>query len=178
MAQLINERLAQVECVLDEADVGGFAGAVAHHDLDDVEAEVDARVVEKSKIVESDAAHVALLLAVHSLAGSAKLHALARLDFDDHQPVLVPAHEVDFTRAGLESFHENLVAVTAQIAGREFLPTFTERHLGGGIDRELAQPVPSHATTSRSRTKPGEVPLDRLERPAPRLKSFAVNRAR
>ena len=52
--RLVNERLAQVECVLDEADVGGLALVLAQDDFDDVEPEVDRRAVEESKVAEGE----------------------------------------------------------------------------------------------------------------------------
>ena len=141
----IHKRLGQVECVLDEADVRRFASTVLQDDFDDVEPEPDTRMVEQPEIVERDAAHVPLLVAGHRFARRAVVIVLAGFDFDEDEPFAVPAHDVNLTGAGLEPADEDAIAVPAEIPGGEFLAAFAKRHLGGGVDSEFAQPVPSHA---------------------------------
>src|SRR6266850_3101799 len=117
----INERLAQVECILDEADVAGFLRAVGNDDLNDVEAEMNPRVAEQPQIIERSFADVALLLALDRLTRQAEFLCLAGLYLDEYEPILLAGDDINLRLAATEVLQENLVTVAAQVFRRRFL---------------------------------------------------------
>src|ERR1039457_4571645 len=152
--QLVDEWFAQVEGVLDEANLVRFFGAAGDDDFDDVEAEVNPGVAEHAQVIERGFAEIALLVAVDRFARCAELLGLACFDFDEHKPVLVSGDEINLGFATAKILQENLVAASTKISRGGFFAARAKDLAGCEIARFL-KPAEEHSQSAANSTCTG-----------------------